>query len=321
MHGHTSKQTNKINLHIEAKQLLLVAVVVLLIYVIVPQLGTFHSSLAALRHIDATWAGLAALLYLLTAPASGVLYTCLSLRRLPYGRTVTVQYGSSFANRLLPAGLGALGVGYFYLRKQRLNDASAIAVVTLNNALGLVGHIALLMFLAVMMPHVLSDGLHHLHVNWVDIAVLVAVVAGLVILYLMLSRKVRSITDVVKRTLRQVVNYRRHKLRVAAAFVTSIILTLLYSSSLWASGQALGADFTVAQAVVILAVGVGIGAAVPLPGGLGGAEAGLVAGLLAFGQSPELAIAVAILYRLATYWLGFVVGAAAFMVCRQRRYF
>ena len=116
-------KNNKVRLRAELKQLLVIGVVVLLVYVIAPQLGAFGQSLTVLGHMQPAWAAAAALLYLLTAPASGLLYKCLALRQLPYFRTVAVQYGSSFANRLLPAGLGALGVGYFYLRKQQFTEA------------------------------------------------------------------------------------------------------------------------------------------------------------------------------------------------------
>jgi undecaprenyl-diphosphatase len=232
-----------------------------------------------------------------------------------------VQYGSSFANRLLPAGLGALGVGYFYLRKQQFTEAAALSIVTLNNVLGFVGHVVLVAALVLVVPDRLSAGVSHLQLDWTAVIAVLVGFAVLAAAYLVLSRRVQRLADVVYRTLRQLLVYKKHKRRLLLAFGTSLLLTLLYSSSLWASGQALGAQFDVAQAVIILAVGVGVGAALPLPGGLGGAEAGLVAGLLAFGQSAETAIATAILYRLVTYWLGFAVGAAAFVICRQRRYF
>ncbi|HET8708916.1 MAG TPA: lysylphosphatidylglycerol synthase transmembrane domain-containing protein [Candidatus Saccharimonadales bacterium] len=321
MRERTSKPANKIRFGIEPRQLLIILAVVLLIYVVVPQLGTFRSSFAALERVDSKWAALAALFYLLTAPASGVLYRCLSLRHLPYGRTVAVQYGSSFANRLLPAGLGALGVGYFYLRKQRFTEAAALAVVTLNNLLGFAGHAAIIVLLVIFLPGSLTDGLTHLQVDWAVVLATIAGVTSLLLLYLIVSRRVRRLSEIVTRTIKQVASYRRHKRRLLLALFVSMCLTLFYASALWASGQALGADFALPQAVFILAVGVGIGAAVPLPGGIGGAEAGLVAGLLAFGQSPDIAIATAILYRLVTYWLGFAVGAIAFIRCRQQKYF
>lgn len=314
-------KTNKIHVHIEPKQLLLIAAVVLVLYVIVPQLGAFHASFGALEHVQPEWVLLAIVCYLCTAPASAALYRCLALRRIPYGRTVLVQYGSSFANRLLPAGLGALGVGYVYLRKLRFTEPAAIAVVTLNNGLGLAGHSILLVLLVIFFPTSLADGLTHLRVDWTVVAATILGVVGLVVFYLVVSRRVRRLSEIAAGTLKQLAVYRQHTGRMLIALIVSICLTMLYALALWASGQALGASFALPQAVVILAVGVGIGAAVPSPGGIGGAEAGLVAGLLAFGQSADIAIATAIVYRLVTYWLGFGVGAAAFVWCRQRRYF
>jgi len=55
-------------------------------------------------------------------------------------------------------------------------------------------------------------------------------------------------------------------------------------------------------------------------GGLGGAEAGLTAGFVAYGLTSNRALAVTLLYRLLTYWLALVIGALAFSVARRLRY-
>jgi uncharacterized membrane protein YbhN (UPF0104 family) len=50
----------------------------------------------------------------------------------------------------------------------------------------------------------------------------------------------------------------------------------------------------------------------PTPGGIGGAEAALTAGLVASGQSAADSLAAALLFRAVTYWLPMVLGYAAF---------
>ena len=45
-----------------------------------------------------------------------------------------------FINRLLPAGIGAMGVNYLYLRKNKNTKIQAASVVAINNLLGGIGH-------------------------------------------------------------------------------------------------------------------------------------------------------------------------------------
>lgn len=303
------------------KQGVVGGIVALGLYVIIPQMGAFHNSFHLLQHIAIRWLVLATGCYLLTGIVGAVLYMTLAPRRLPLGRTVTVQYASSFANRLLPAGIGTLGVGYLYLRKRHCTAAQAIALLTCNNFLGLLGHGLLLVGVFVVMPQTFH-GIHvSFHVDMMVIALLAVVVAIICVLALYVRRVRSRMAKLVASAGQQLLAYRARPLRIIVALGVSVCITLLYATCLWASGQALGADFTIAAAIIVLAVGVGLGAVVPLPGGLGGAEAGLVAGMIALGVPAASAVAVAILYRLITYWLGFVVGGAAFAYCRQRTYF
>ena len=58
----------------------------------------------------------------------------------------------------------------------------------------------------------------------------------------------------------------------------------------------------------------------PTPGGLGGVEAGLVAGLVAYRVASADALAAVLVYRLVSYWLMLAIGAAAFVIAERRGY-
>jgi uncharacterized protein (TIRG00374 family) len=56
----------------------------------------------------------------------------------------------------------------------------------------------------------------------------------------------------------------------------------------------------------------------PLPGGLGGVEGGMIGAFIAFGIHPELAVAAVLAYRLYAFWLPTIPGAIAYLQLRRR---
>jgi undecaprenyl-diphosphatase len=321
MATHTrTKLPNHLTFKIEPKRLLIMLALVLILYVVIPQLGEVQQGMSRLEHAHPGWVIAAGLSYLTSSLFSVGVYRLITPRRLPLVRTAIVQYAGSFANRLLPAGIGALGVDYMYLRKQKCTQPATLAALLLNNVLGTVGHVMLLVGIVLAAPSTFSA---------LDIDFKLRSMTGLMVLLgaatvvgaLFIMRRIRTkLVGAVRETWQQLRNYRRKPGRVTTALLFSFGITMAHSMSLWASAQALDLGITISAAIVVLAVGVLLGAVIPSPGGLGGAEAGLVAGLVAFGMPAASAVAVAILYRLASYWLGFAVGAVAFFAITKRNY-
>jgi uncharacterized membrane protein YbhN (UPF0104 family) len=85
---------------------------------------------------------------------------------------------------------------------------------------------------------------------------------------------------------------------------------------LWACFHAFGA----APAVGILVVGYFVGTlanTLPLPGGIGGVEGGMIGALVAFGVEPGLALIAVLAYRGFAFWLPIAPGAAAWFSLRR----
>jgi uncharacterized membrane protein YbhN (UPF0104 family) len=85
---------------------------------------------------------------------------------------------------------------------------------------------------------------------------------------------------------------------------------------LWAAFQAVGAD--VPLTVVLMGYLIGqLGGLLPLPGGVGGIDGGLIGTLVVFG-APAAATAAAVLaYRVILFWLPLLGGAVAFASLRR----
>ena len=55
----------------------------------------------------------------------------------------------------------------------------------------------------------------------------------------------------------------------------------------------------------------------PLPGGVGGVEGGMIGAFIAFRVHPELAVAAVLAYRMYAFWLPTIPGAIAYLQLRR----
>jgi uncharacterized membrane protein YbhN (UPF0104 family) len=313
-----SKQ--KFGLYPGRRQVLLLALMAAAVYVLLPQLGDFRSSWRLLQGADPGFAALAVLFTTATFAAGAGTYCFLAFKRLSYPRTMLVQMAATFVNRLLPAGIGALGANYLYLRHERHTASQAVTVAGMNNVVGLTGH-ALLMG-SILLAYAGSDlapaGWHGPDpsslVRWALLIAAALLVAGAVLGRGRLARTLKGVR-------KQVMSYSRRPSHLAAALSTSLMLTLANISSLFFCALALDIHLPFATIMLIFTLGLGAGSAVPTPGGLGGFEAGLAAGFVGYGVDPAPALAAALLYRLVSYWLPLAVGAVAFVAGGRRGLF
>ena len=88
-------------------------------------------------------------------------------------------------------------------------------------------------------------------------------------------------------------------------------------ATLWASFRAFGA--APAFSVVVMAYFVGMLANVlPLPGGIGGVDGGMIGAFIAFGVGTPIAVVAVLVYRAFAFWLPTVPGAIAYIQLRRR---
>lgn len=295
---------------------LLALVLLVALYGLLPQIGSFHDSLRLLPQARPSQLLLALLATGLTYFAAAGNYCWLAPRRLPYARTLLVQPACMFINRLLPAGIGGIGANYVYLRKNRHTRAQAGSVVAANNLLGMIAHVLLLIVLLALF----HDRLPALHLSggygWVGKVLVVIIVITLIAA----SRWRRRLERAGRGILRQLFTYRQRPGRLGGALLTSMALTLCNVISFWYCAQALHARLGIVAALLVFTLGVALGTAIPTPGGLGGVEAGLVAGLVAYHLPASTALATVLLYRLMSFWLALIVGGALFLAVRRRGY-
>src|SRR5206468_3706658 len=91
--------------------------------------------------------------------AAAITYVLLTPRKLRLGPTIMIQIAGGLANRLLPAGLGGLGLNGLYIHRRGYSAVTSAAIVATNNLLGFVGNL-ILVVVAVMFASLPSAHLH-----------------------------------------------------------------------------------------------------------------------------------------------------------------
>lgn len=86
--------------------------------------------------------------------------------------------------------------------------------------------------------------------------------------------------------------------------------------TLWATFHAVGE--TPGPSVLLLGYLIGqLGGLLPIPGGIGGIDGGLIGTLIVYGASAPAAAAAVLAYRVVLFWIPLLLGAAALLALRR----
>ncbi len=100
------------------------------------------------------------------------------------------------------------------------------------------------------------------------------------------------------------------------ALIGTIAWWALNIAILWACFHAFGS--APPQAVIVMAYFVGmLGNLLPLPGGVGGVDGGMIGAFTAFGVNVELSVVAVLAYRAFAFWLPTLPGAVAYFQLRR----
>jgi len=288
-------------------QVLFVAISLAALYLILPQINVFHNGISRLHNINWVYLILAFGFEIAANIFAGLTYYILAKRKLKFFRTVIVQFAGNFVNRLLPAGIGGIGINFAYLKANKHSSAQAASVVAVNNILGGIGNIALLAYVSTFLSKVYDNlEIDKIHSN--DKLKYIVIVIVAVTFVVALSKFRRRIASGVFTILKQIADYRKQPVKLAAALSSSTLLTLSNVFCLYFSALALGVHLNPPTMLVIFSAGEAFGTATPTPGGLGGVDAALVVGMTAFGVPLASSLAVTLLFRLVSCWIPVIAG-------------
>ncbi len=245
---------------------------------------------------EITMAGLAATRLFASAGAGGIALTAWALRRSGLEARVVACRMVAFMVLLYAVYMGALvivGMG-LYLGIFPGSNPFALTVVP-----AIFGAVVIAIFLAVSL---LPGDFDRLVGRWNDGGRLGRVAGSLAAAPAAAASGVRTAIDLVRT--------RDASLLGAVAWWGFDIAVL------WACFHAFGGSPP--TAVVIMAYFIGmIGNTLPLPGGIGGVDGGMIGAFSAFGVPVQLAVVAVLAYRGFAFWLPTLPGAVAYLQLRR----
>jgi uncharacterized membrane protein YbhN (UPF0104 family) len=230
---------------------------------------------------------------------------------LPRGPTTLLQSAVKFVNLSVPSVAGKLALTVRFLQRQGVDRSVALSQGALDGLAGLVVQAAVLIVTVPLIDiHVDPGDRDGSALVWVGIALIGAVVVAAVVAALAPSLRAR-VAPAVRAAVGNVRGLVSSPQRLARLVLANVGSQLVYAMVLGVALRSLGAEASLAELLFVNTAVTLFAGVVPVPGGIGVAEAGLTAALVAVGVPEETALGAALLHRLLTYYLPPVWGFAA----------
>jgi len=271
-----------------------------------------RASLASvLRTADWRWGVVGLALSASTYIGATLSLTGFVAARLKFFRTLFVQVAGSFVTLVTPAAVGGAALNVRYLQRKKVPAPVAAASVGVAQVVAFVLHISLLVVFAAVAGTTAKTSIQPPRWAYFVLGGLVAVVLG--VLALPAGRRLlrARVTPTLGQVLPRLLEVAQQPRKLAEGLGGTLLLTASYILCLAACVAAFGRSVPIASIAVVYLTGSAIGSVVPTPGGLGGVEAALTAGLTAAGLPGAVAVSSVLLFRLLTFWFPVPVGWVA----------
>jgi uncharacterized membrane protein YbhN (UPF0104 family) len=305
------------------KALLLVGaatVLVVSLVLLAPAFADLSATWERLRDGSHGWLALAAIFAVLSFAGHVILFAGVAGRggrgRIGLRAGLQINLAANAATRLFAsAGAGGIALTAWAMRRSGMERADVAARLVAFHVLLYGVYMAVLLLGGLgLYAGVLPGG------GSFAITVVPAILGGAAIALVAAAQfiapgegRVRRLAGPVSRGVRDA----RHLLRSGnPALLGALMWWGFQIAVLWACFEAFGHAPSAAVLAVAFFVGM-LANLLPLPGGVGGVDGGMVGALIAFGVEPELALLAVLGYRGFVFWLPIVPGAIAYLTLRR----
>jgi glycosyltransferase 2 family protein len=286
------------------KDLVLTAGVAFAAYLIISELADigFGTIAHQLREMDIAWFVLALLLAQASFVASGISLRGAVPSPLPLLPCVVLQSAIKFINLTVPSSAGRIGINIRFLQRSGAPTAQAVAAGAVDDISETLVQITLVL---ITLPFV------HIALKTGDLKapsgrLVGAVLAALALVVLAvaavpaLRKKMLPPIRSAMSSLRAVVSDRHKRLEL---FGGNLASETIYALSLGGTCLAYGVHLSLAALILANTSASAFSGLIPVPGGVGAAEASMTAVLASLGVDNATAFSIAFTQRLCTYYL------------------
>ena len=275
--------------------------------------------LGTLGHANPGWFALSIVASAVTYLAAAENLAAFVPQHLSLMRGWAVQLSTAFVGLAMPPTVGHVAVNARYLHREKVDDSTIAAAVAMSQVVKIVTTVLLLIIFGLLT----GSGLSKFHIApGTDLLIGLAAIAAVIIIVLAVPQTRGKLAATVWPRLRSIgprlLDAVSHPLRLALSSAANLVLTFAYLVAFIAALHAVGAHPAILPAAVVYLAGNAVGAAAPTPGGIGGVEAVLAAGLTAIGIPAHEAIPAVLLFRIATFWLPIPAGWVSYVLLQRR---
>jgi glycosyltransferase 2 family protein len=308
---------------VRPKDLLMTAALVFAAYLLISQLADigFRTIIDQLREADPAWLIVALLLAQCTFIGNGISVRGAVPEPLPLLPCVVLQSAMKFINLTVPSSAGRIGMNIRFLQRLGVSTPQAVAAGAADDGSETIVQIAL--FLLVIPFVRVEVDTSQFGGGGPDTRLLVAIAVVLLVSAVLIWRvpKLREkVLPPVRSALSSLWSVIRDRRKRLELFGGTIIAELLYVLALGATCLAYGVNLNLAQLIFVNMSAAVLSSLVPVPGGIGAAEAALAAGLIAMGVDESVAFTIAITQRLWTFYLPPIWGYASLQWLTRKGY-
>ena len=291
---------------IRPKDLLLTAALIFAAYLLIGQLADigFHTILDELGQAEIAWVLLGLILAQVSFIGSGISVRGAVAAPLALLPCIVLQSAIKFINLTVPSSAGRIGMNLRFLQRQGVPSSQAVVAGAVDDASETVVQAALflvaLSFVNVNVDTGQFGGAGPDRRLLIGIGVALLITGATVLAVPKLRTKMLA---GLKSSLSGLWTVARDRRKRVELFGGNVLSELTYALALGATCLAYGAHLNLAQLVFVNTSASVLSGLVPVPGGIGAAEASLSAGLIAMGVDESTAFAIALTQRLCTFYL------------------
>jgi uncharacterized protein (TIRG00374 family) len=295
------------------------------IWAVIGVLAGVSGSLDVIKGARWGWVALAFVLAQLPVAANAWATIGAVTGQLPFGRCLALETSNTFTS-LVGGDVAVFAVRVRFFQRQGYDPTTALSSGAIASTASWVAK-GLLFLAAIGFAaesfHAPTNSSGHQTAIWIIVGV--ALAAGIAATLIILIPRLRQLANARVRPhlvniwadLKAIATEPR---KIVYVLVGSVLSQLLVALALGASLHAVGQEASISTLLVVITTASMIGGAIPVPGGAGVVEAGLIAGLTSAGVPQDQAIAAVFIQRMFTAYLPPIWGWATLAWMRRREY-